>query len=668
MANRLLHEKSPYLKRHSDNPVDWYPWGEEAFERARREDKPVLLSSGYSSCHWCHVMERESFSDAEVGRLINDRFIAIKLDREERPEVDAFYMSAAYVLSGTGGWPLNIMLTPDKKPFFAVTYAPKDNVRGRVGIKTIVKEVYEVWKNSRANIVNATEKVDEALRSFFPEAVKLPPGKDVLDEACERMQSLFDKAHGGFGESPKFPVPHNTLFFLRYHKRSGSGPALDMACKTLKSMRRGAIFDQLGGGFHRYSTDREWRLPHFEKMLYDQAMHVMAYTEAYAVTGEESFRETAKEVLAYVERDMTHKEGGFYSALDADSEGREGAYYLWSKEELENVLGKKDAAFAMRLFGAEAEGNFIDEIEGKKNGKNVLIFDEGVLTDEESIERVAIIKKKLFKARLQRVRPFLDDKILTDWNGLMIAAFARASRSFVEPGYADTARRAADFIIEKLCVEGHVFHRWRDGEAAYRGTLTDYAFFTWGLIELYMATFDKKYLILARTLTLVMMERFQDRAGGAFFGCDGTESGLYMRQKDLYDGAAPSGNSVAAYNLVRLAYLCSDKSLLDAAALLGRAFCRSVEAAPQAYTMYLAALDMQLGPACIATVTGDINAVETRELVNALSRRYAPSVVVSHEQGEKMMRPFVRVCTLGACIGEAKSVEELLALLKKAGV
>lgn len=639
--NRLIKEKSPYLLQHAENPVDWYPWGEEAFEKARKEDKPILLSIGYSTCHWCHVMEHESFEDEEVARLMNETFVSIKVDREERPDIDGIYMTVCQMLSPGGcGWPLNVVMTPDKKPFFVATYIPKQSRFGRAGMLDLIPRIKEVWTKQREEVLNSAEQIASALK----QSSQASKGslQDELDEttmniAYQQLSKSFDTVHGGFGRSPKFPTPHNFVFLLRYWRRTGEENALNMVEKTLQEMRRGGIYDHVGFGFHRYSTDARWFLPHFEKMLYDQAMLSMAYIEAYQATGREEYKRTAQEIFAYVLRDMTAPGGGFYSAEDADSEGEEGKFYLWSREEIENILGKEEADLIIQVFNVEKEGNFDEEATGRRTGGNILYLDSSFneiasllgLPMPELERRVEAAREKLFSVREKRVHPHKDDKILTDWNGLMIAALSKGAQAFGEPKYAEAAKRALGFILENMRKpDGRLLHRYRDGEAGIQGNLDDYAFLIWGLIELYEATFEVEYLKNALDLNDKQIEHFwDDHDGGFYFSADDGEE-LIVRQKEIYDGAIPSGNSVSMLNLLRLGRITANFELEKKAAQIGRSFSKTVKQYPSAYTQLMAALDFGLGPSYEVVIAGNPEAQDTKAMLQALRKEFLPNKVV----------------------------------------
>jgi len=639
--NRLANEKSPYLLQHAGNPVDWYPWGEEAFEKAAREDKPILLSIGYSTCHWCHVMEHESFEDPDVARLMNEAFVSIKVDREERPDIDAIYMTVCQILSKGGcGWPLNIVMTPDRKPFFAATYIPKEARFGRAGMVDLVPKIKEIWDTQREEVVRSAESITAAMKKAAHTQVEAGggvPGMSALTTGFNQLHERFDEVHGGFGTRPKFPTPHNLVFLLRYWKRSGDEEALYMVEKTLTEMRLGGIYDHVGFGFHRYSTDPEWLLPHFEKMLYDQALLIMAYTEAYQATGKEDYKKTAREIIAYVLRDMTSPEGGFYSAEDADSEGVEGKFYVWTTEELEAVLGEEDGGLIARLYNALPGGNFSDEASGESSGENILYLrsplDEiaGSFGPEagEILEKVEKAREKLFEAREKRIHPYKDDKILTDWNGLMIAALSKAASAFGEPAYAEAAKKAAGFLLTTMRGEdGRLLHRYRTGEAGITAHADDYAFLIWGLLELYEATFETEFLKTAIALQKDMNEHYLDtERGGYYFTANDAEE-MIIRHKEVYDGAAPSANSAALLNLLRIGRITGDASYEETAGNLAKAFSAAVEQAPSAYTQLLQGLDFGVGPSYEVVISGERGREDTERMIEALREVYAPNKIV----------------------------------------
>src|SRR3989441_295139 len=636
-TNRLIKEKSPYLLQHAHNPVDWYPWGEEAFEKARREDKPIFLSIGYSTCHWCHVMERESYNDPEVAKLMNDAFVSIKVDREERPDIDNVYMNVALMMMGSGGWPLNVILTPDKKPFFAATYIPKDNRFGQRGLLELIPQIKQAWLSQRDKVVGSANQITAALRENRGGSASGELDASMLKTAFDQFNNQFDKQNGGFGHAQKFPTPHNLLFLLRYWKRTGEPKALEMVEKTLQAMRRGGMYDHVGFGFHRYSTELTWHVPHFEKMLYDQAMLALAYLEAYQATGKEDYAKTAREIFTYVSRDMTSPAGGFYSAEDADSEGEEGKFYLWTESEIGRVLAKSDADLFIKAFGVQAGGNFTDPF-GKQNaGENILrlvkptkaLAAELKMPEVDLQTRLETSRQKLFTVREKRVHPGKDDKILTDWNGLMIAAFAKAAQVLDEPKYAETARHSVDFILKNLRTpDGRLLHRYREGQATIKGHVDDYAFLVWGLIELYEATFDVKYLQTALDLNSDLIKHFWDATNGGFYFTADDDEALLVRQREVSDNAIPSGNSVAMLNLLRLNRITANSDLEAKAVAISRTFAGEVKQAPSGHAELMAALDFGIGPSYEVVIAGNSQAADTKAMLRAISRQYVPNKVV----------------------------------------
>jgi uncharacterized protein YyaL (SSP411 family) len=682
--NRLIFEKSPYLLQHADNPIDWYPWTEEVFSRAKNEDKPIFLSIGYSSCHWCHVMEEESFRDEEVARFMNQHFVAIKVDREERPDIDNIYMTVCQVMTGSGGWPLTIIMTPGGQPFFAGTYFPKEPKFGRPGLLQILGQIAELWDKDRPRLFQAGEQMSQAVRSIHSSSQKGKLTQEHLEEAYRQLERSFDEEKGGFGSAPKFPAAHNLSLLLRWWKRSGQDRALDMVKKTLDAMWRGGMYDQIGYGFHRYSTDSGWLIPHFEKMLYDQAMLAMAYIEAYQATGEDRYAQVARQIFTYVLRDMTSAGGGFYSSQDADSEGQEGRFYVWTRQEIIAVLGERRGELFGRFYGVAEDGNF----EGGKSilhvRKSTKEFAQGEKSSPKELEDILEPSgKKLFEARKGRAHPFKDDKILADWNGLMIAALARGAAVLDDPGYCQAATRAADFLMESLRRrDGRLLHRYRDGEADIPGFLDDYAFLIWGLIELYEAAFQARHLREALILTDQMLELFWDREGGGlyFTGDDGDK--LIARTKQVYDGAVPSGNSVAALNLMRLGRMTMRTELEKRAELLLSSFGGKVSSSPTGFSQLLMAVDFALGPTKEIVIAGNLDAHDTREMLSALRRPFFPrKVLILHPEGKEgeaieQIIPFVRsqtridgkatayVCENFSCKMPTVSVDEMISLIE----
>jgi uncharacterized protein YyaL (SSP411 family) len=626
-TNRLINEKSPYLLQHAHNPVDWYPWGDEAFETARKQNKPIFLSIGYSTCHWCHVMERESFEDEEVAGLLNRAFISIKVDREERPDIDSLYMSVAHMMTGRGGWPLTIIMTPEKEPFYAATYLPKHSRPGLMGMMDLIPAIEETWKTRQQEIEDTVDKVRTAISEFHDQDLAgAAPGDPQFEKAFEQLKSTFEPTHGGFGNKPKFPTLHNLMFLIRYGWKTGDSAALEMVEKTLRSMRRGGIYDHVGYGFHRYSTDEKWLVPHFEKMLYDQAIAVMAYTEAYLATGEDEYAQTAREVLKYVLRDMRSPEGGFYSAEDADSEGEEGKFYLWTQKELERILGKAAAAL-IAMFNVEDEGNFRDEATGEKLGTNILHLTRSLTPEEQALWSEA--REKLFEEREKRIHPLKDDKILTDWNGLMIKALAKAARALGEPEYEQAAIEAADFLLEKMRTpQGGLVHRYRQAEAAFEGNLNDYAFLIDGLIELHQTTQDLRFLHSALELTERMVAWFWDEEEGGFFQTGKDHEVLFVRQKESFDYAIPSGNSAAMIALIKLSRLTGDTSFEERALEIGKAFSKKIAEYPSVHTYMMEAIAFLSGPSVEVVVVGPEGSKETKAIYRELAKLHIPNKVV----------------------------------------
>ncbi len=635
-ANRLIKEKSPYLLQHAHNPVNWFPWGEAAFAEAARRDVPMFLSIGYSTCHWCHVMERESFEDEAVAAAMNQAFVCIKVDREERPDLDAYYMAVCQALTGSGGWPLNVVLTPDRQAFYAGTYFPKRRRHGRPGLLDLVPALSKAWQEKRDHLLEAAREVESHLAhgaTSTPDASALSP--DTLEKAELRLLKSFDQEFGGFGGAPKFPSPHTLIFLLRYWRRTGLTKPFRAALHTLRQMGAGGIYDQVGFGFHRYSTDRKWLLPHFEKMLYDQAMLAMAFLEAYQASGEQDLAEKAREVFTYVLRDLTSPEGGFYSAEDADSEGVEGKFYVWSWAELAALLDEEELDLVGRIFGASETGNFRDEASGEEQESNILHLtrswaawaEELGIAESKLRERWATIRERLLAARAKRIRPHLDDKILTDWNGLMIAALAMGGRVLQEEQWTVAAERAAGWLVTRLLQpNGRLLKRYRDGEAALPAHLDDYAFAVWAFLELHQTTHQPRYLRLALELNGQALALFQDATGGFYLtAADQTE--VPVRMKETYDGAMPAGNSVATLNCLRLARLSGDEGLSDVAARSLQSVGHSLASHPTAYTAMLQALDFYLGPTFEVVIVGDPDRADSKQLLDALAGWYQPRQV-----------------------------------------
>ncbi|MCS6808524.1 MAG: thioredoxin domain-containing protein [Bacteroidota bacterium] len=653
-TNALIHEKSPYLLQHAHNPVNWYPWGEEAFARARQEDKPIFLSIGYATCHWCHVMERESFENEDIARFLNEHYISIKVDREERPDIDALYMRICQGLTGHGGWPLTIFMSPDKQPFFAGTYFPSQNYYNRPGFPYILERIVHAWKHERAKIQESCRAIVEHFRTAI---VSSPSELDsgILDRAYRRYEELFDSQYGGFGTQPKFPSPQNLLFLLRYYKRTQNPSALAMVERTLVAMRHGGIFDHIGYGFHRYSTDREWVVPHFEKMLYDQAMLALAYVEAHQATRGSNpvLAQTAEEIFTYVLRDMTDSAGGLYSAEDADSEGHEGKFYVWSADEIHALLDAESAALFCLVYSIHPNGNFHDEASGTLTGYNIPYLHSSLETiaTQQGIEyhelraKLAVIRETLFYHREQRVRPLRDDKILADWNGLMIAAFALGGRVLDNALYTQAAERALTFLLESM-IHTHgnsqrLLHRYRDGDAAIPAFLDDYAFVAWGAFELYQTTFSLSHLRTAIFFADEMIRLFFDECKGVFRFSAADNEPLILDITEAYDGAIPSGNSVAATVLARLGKLLSKRSYQDIAARTIQHFAQEIHRYPTGFAQMLIAYDFLYGKTQEILIAGHPHDSETHSIIRLLAEEYMPHAVFALNSSPRELAQYI---------------------------
>ncbi|MEG6615013.1 thioredoxin domain-containing protein [Peptococcaceae bacterium 1198_IL3148] len=664
-ANRLIKEKSPYLLQHAYNPVDWYPWGLEAFEKAKAEGKPIFLSIGYSTCHWCHVMERESFEDEEVAAVLNQHFIAIKVDREERPDIDQIYMTVCQGLTGHGGWPLTIVMTPDKKPFFAGTYFPKHSRYGMPGLLDVLNSIQIKWQQDPQGL---GEMASQIITSLNQQGT--PDSGEFTDDTCHKayasFKADFDSVYGGFGSAPKFPTPHNLMFLLRYYKKYQQPKALAMVERTLEQMYRGGIYDHIGFGFSRYSTDNKWLVPHFEKMLYDNALLAMAYLEAYQITQKDLYRQVAKSIFEYVLRDMTSPEGGFYSAEDADSEGEEGKFYVWMPQEIVNILGEKEGADFCNAYDITKKGNF--------EGKSIPNLIEADLGNENLARLQRQCRPQLFAERERRVHPYKDDKILTAWNGLMIAALAKGAQVLQDQRYGEAAERAVKFIYQRLFNDqDRLLARHREGESAFPAYLDDYAFLTWGLLELYNATFKFEYVEKSLKLTDDMVNLFWDQQQGGFFfyGSDGEQ--LITRPKEIYDGAMPSGNSVAALNLVRIARITGEERWQQYADEQIIAFAGEVEKYPKGYSLFvMAGLLHQESPLEIVII-GDRQSDETQQMIKTVQTQFIPEATLVYKpQNAEIALPLLKgrdtvggkttayICKDFACQAPITSSEELL--------
>ena len=699
-ANRLIHEKSPYLLQHAHNPVDWYPWGEAAFEKARRENKPIFLSVGYSTCHWCHVMERESFENEEIAALLNKHFVSIKVDREERPDVDRVYMTYVQASTGGGGWPMSVWMTPDLKPFMGGTYFPPDDRWGRPGFKNVLLRIAEAWEDDRDRIIASSEAVLEHLRqaTSVTDETAGEMERSLLDRTYEQIKALYDPQQGGFGGAPKFPRPSAPNFMLRYYARTGVEDARDMTLFTLRKMAQGGMHDHLGGGFHRYSVDARWHVPHFEKMLYDQGQLVCTYLDAYQITRDPFFADVARDILDYVRRDMTGEDAQFYSAEDADSprpenpeEHAEGAFYVWEDTEIARILGAESAEVFGFVYGVEPGGNVRDDPQGEFRSGNVLIvshtLDEAATHFGKSEDEIQALltqaRQRLFDVRAGRPRPPLDDKTITAWNGLMISGFARAYQVLENERDLSAAKGAADFILTHLYDEkrGALLRRYRKGEAAIDGYLDDYAFLIQGLLDLYEACFDVAYLTWAITLQKRQDALFWDDQAGGYFSTSGRDDTILLRMKESYDGAEPSPNSVGVLNLLRLAQMTDDNEFRHKAEATLAAFSSTVKRAPHAMPQMMAAFDFHLTKAMQIIIAGTPGAPDTRAMLSVIHAHFIPNKILLLADGAVGQAelaaglPFVRdlvplegkatayVCENYACKLPSSDVKTLATLL-----
>ena len=684
MPNRLIAETSPYLRQHAENPVDWFPWGDEAFEKARRESKPVFLSVGYSACHWCHVMEHESFEDEATAALMNESFVSVKVDREERPDVDAIYMDAVQSLTGSGGWPMSVFLTPDAVPFYGGTYFPDTSRYGMPSFSEVLKQIAALWASRRGEILEAGSALKEELERQALGGTSATTGtleRETLDEAVRGLSRMFDRANGGWGGAPKFPQPAVTEFVLRRYQATRSEHLLDMATSTLDAMMRGGIYDQLGGGFHRYATDERWLVPHFEKMLYDNAQLARLYLHAWQITGDESYRLVVTETLDYVARELLDPDGGFYSAQDADSEGEEGRFFVWTPEQIQTALeaappdSAGDAETLMAVYGVTPGGNF--------EGKSILYVAQtpaeraavSGMPESEVVSRLARARQALFEARESRVKPGLDDKVIVSWNGLALCAFAEAARVLGRDDYRRIAEKNAEFVLSQMRTPGgRMLRTWRSGHAKVNGFLEDYALYAEGLVELYQTTFEPRWLDAARELADAILEHFSDPRGGFFDTSDDHES-LLLRPKGTQDGAMPSGGAVAADVLVRLTEYTGERSYADVAtAALAQVHAEMVQA-PLGFSRWLSALDLVLAPpAALAIVGGNVE-----PMLRVVRARYRPNLVVAaaaSQEAEPAIallrgrvslggRTTAYLCRQFACNQPVSTAEELESLLDR---
>ena len=641
--NGLINEKSPYLLQHAFNPVNWLPWGDEAFARAKSENKIIFLSIGYSTCHWCHVMAHESFEDEEVAAYLNKHFICIKVDREERPDIDRIYMTATQALTGSGGWPMSVFMLSDRQPFYAGTYFPPRSKYGRPGFLDVLQGLEQKWQDMPDKIAESAASMTSYLQSLGDISGSDLPESSLLKTAFSQAVRLFDPEYGGFGPAPKFPRPVTFNFLLRYHQRSGNNNALEMTTKTLRAMAEGGMYDILGGGFHRYSVDGQWRIPHFEKMLYDQGQLVVSLLEAFQVSGDPFFSRIARETLDYVLRDMKDRDGGFFSAEDADSqepdnpaEHSEGAFYTWKKEEIDTVLGGDTAAIFHYRHGVKNGGNALDDPQQEFVGKNILYLEHTAAdtagtfhrTEKEIDSLMHDARGKLMGIRAKRPRPHLDDKVLTSWNGLMISAFAKGYQVLREPKYLEAAEGAADFILAKLYdpESGTLLRRYRKGDAGLSGQLDDYAFFIQGLIDLYQSSFQSRWLKAAIMLTEKQIELFWDKDNSGFFETSDQAEKLLVRMKDDYDGAEPAANSISAMNLLRLSHLGQEK-WRDMAAQNMKTFGGKMKESPWGLLQMLCSLDAYHTQPRQVVIAGSPKDKSTQAMIQALHSRYQPNTL-----------------------------------------
>ena len=636
MPNRLIHESSPYLRQHANNPVDWYPWGSEALERAVREDKPILLSVGYSACHWCHVMERESFEDDGIAALMNEHFVSIKVDREERADIDSIYMGAVQAMTGQGGWPMTVFLTPDGKPFYGGTYFPPEDRGGLPAFPRLLAAMADVYRNRKGDIVTTTNRVVAHMEQMTRSAPGVEPlTYDIMVQAVRELRKQHDETYGGFGLQPKFPQPMTLEFLLRHYLRTEDPDVLEMVELTLDRMARGGIYDQLGGGFHRYSTDTYWLVPHFEKMLYDNALLARLYLHAYQVTGRETYRRIVEETLDYVVREMTSPEGGFYSAQDADSEGEEGKFFVWRPEEIAEVLGKDAGTLVNDFYGVTIHGNF--------EGRSILHvptplpdFARAVGMDEVTLQgRLHEAKASLMERRASRIAPDRDDKVLTSWNGLMLAAFAEAAVVLESDDYRRVAEASGGFLLDQLLDEsGRLLRTYKDGQAKLYGYLEDYGFLIDGLLMLHEATFGDRWLAAALELGRSMVDLFWDEASQQFYDTGADHEELVIRPRDLTDNAAPAGSSMAVSVMLRLAVLTGDSSYNSRAATSLRSANAVMQRFPTAAGHWLGALDFYLSKTKEIVIVGEQGDSATAELVREVFRNYLPNrVFVGSSEG-----------------------------------
>ncbi|WAA13119.1 thioredoxin domain-containing protein [Fervidibacillus halotolerans] len=677
--NQLIHEKSPYLLQHAYQPVDWYPWGKEAFEKAKRENKPLLVSIGYSTCHWCHVMARETFEDEEVANILNERFVAVKVDREERPDIDSIYMKVCQMLTGQGGWPLHVFITPDQKPFYAGTYFPKESRFGRPGFVDVLLQLSQIYHHEQEKIEKTTTRIVEAIHQKANRNKKGELKSSVLHQAFHQLSNLFDPIYGGFGQAPKFPTPHMLQFLLKYYVWTKDEHALYMVNKTLMQLRKGGIWDHIGFGFSRYSTDPMWLVPHFEKMLYDNALLLYTFSEAYQLTKNPQYQRIAEQIITFIGRDMQHESGAFFSAIDADSDGEEGKFYVWTKQEIIEILGQELGETFCHVYGITEDGNF----EGKNipnliftNKEKLAKYNQKSLKDLEwKLEQA---RKLLLEKRSQRPFPLVDDKVLTGWNALMIAALAKAGAAFDQESYIQMAKRALDFIEHRLIVDGRVMVRYRDGEVKQKAFIDEYAYLLWAYIEMYEGTFDITYLHKSKQLVKKMMDLFWDQESGGFFFTGTDCETMLVKEKEIYDGALPSGNSVAAFSFLKLSRLTGNIDLYKRVQGMYSVFKEEVEQNPIGHTFFLQTILMEQFPPKEVVIIGSKHCNKRKKLLKQIQQAYTVnlfSLVVEDPKDLEQVAEFAKhyrpinekttvfICENFACQQPTTNIEEVRTFL-----
>jgi len=679
-TNRLIHETSPYLLQHAHNPVDWYPWGDEAFQKAQSENKPVLLSIGYSACHWCHVMEHESFENEKIAALMNDLFVSIKVDREERPDLDEIYMNAVQMLTGRGGWPMTIFLTPEGKPFYGGTYFPPEDRQGMPGFPRVLTGVAQAYREKPQDVEKSVEQILSALKRMSESHdSKAAFSPDAIAESAEQISRAYDSDHGGLGHAPKFPHAGVYELFLRHYHQSKNLRFLEMVTHTLTKMAQGGIYDHLGGGFHRYSVDERWLVPHFEKMLYDNAQLLRIYAQLYCITGNELFKNVTEETADYLLREMLHSEGGFYSTQDADSEGEEGKFFIWSPQEINAILGEEAGEIFARIYDVSDFGNF----EGKNILHPILSLEQASKLFRKDVREIAALvadsKEKLFHEREKRIKPFRDEKIITSWNGLVLSGLAEAINISPKRAYVESANRTVQFIFSKMFRDGHLLHTYKDGKAKLLGYLDDYAFLAVGLLDLYETTFDRTHFECAIELADAMLSEFWDEKDGAFFYTGKSHEQLISRAKPVFDASIPSGNSIATHLLLRLYHLTGREDYLKRAEAVLRTYYDVMMSQPFGFAHMLCALDLYSRKPKEIVVIGTRDDTNVAELVNRIHSVYLPNKSLQLAgpdqslekispllQGKTQLdgKPTVYVCHNFTCSAPATNWEELKPLLE----